>query len=268
MTTAETFVLDRVRPRDAGRLALEDITVTFGGLRALDDVTLWVMPGELVSLIGPNGAGKSTLLNVVSGSVRFTGRVLLDGEDLSDEAPVVRARKGVLRTFQRMALFEELTALENLVVSRELQRPLQLLRGVTQGRGARPADVADADEILAMLAVHAYRDIPVERLSTGVRRLVELGRVLMGQPTLLLLDEPSSGLDRVETARFNETVRDLRRSLPDTSILLVEHDMSVALELADHVYVLDFGSLSAEGDPQSVRENERVQAAYLGGGTP
>lgn len=254
------------RPREHARLMITDLSVEFGGLRALDSVTLWVMPGEVVSLLGPNGAGKSTLLNTVSGMVRYTGSVFLDGRSLDSLVALERAREGMARTFQRMELFDELTTLDNLVVSRELRRPLRVLRGFFEGRGARASDVADAEEILALLGILQYAQRYVSDLSTGVRRLVELGRVLMCEPRLVLLDEPSSGLDRAETARFNEVIRELCRAHPDISVLLVEHDMSVALELASHVYVLNFGSLIAEGDPSAVRSDERVRSAYLGTG--
>lgn len=246
------------------RLALEQVTVRFGGLVAVDDVSLSVMPGEVVSLIGPNGAGKTTLLGTVSGTVRAKGLVSLDGRPISSLTPVLRSRSGILRTFQRMALFEELTALENLVVSRELQRPVRLARGFLQRPRMDTRDRDDAEEVLALLGIYPDAHRRVELLSTGVRRLVELGRILMGSPRLILLDEPSSGLDRSETGRFKETIRSLCLTLPDVSILLVEHDMSVAFDLASHVYVLDFGKLIAEGTPDEIRDDEQVRAVYLG----
>jgi branched-chain amino acid transport system ATP-binding protein len=253
------------RSSDGARLVTDGITVDFGGLRALDQVSLVVQSGEIVSLIGPNGAGKTTLFNAISGFVTpTTGAVVFEGVDISGQSPTERARRGIVRTFQRMELFEELSVLENLIVSRELERPLRLLRGAWQGRGADHADRADAEERLAFLGLYQHRHRQVSSLPSGLRRLVELGRVLMVDATMILLDEPSSGLDHTETERFNEIILDLRNDRPEVAILLVEHDMTVALTLADHVYVLDFGQLLCHGQPDEIRADPRVRAAYLG----
>jgi ABC-type branched-subunit amino acid transport system ATPase component len=252
-------------PPASSRLAIEGVRVQFGGLRALDDVSLNVAQGQIVSLIGPNGAGKTTLFNVVSGFIQpQAGRVTLDGTSLAAKGVVQRSRLGIARTFQRMELFDELTVLDNLLVTRELDAPFRGLRGMMRGP-ARPVQVVeDAEEALDELAILHLRDSLAGSLSTGQRRLVELGRILMVDASLLLLDEPSSGLDRLETRRFNETIRRLHSRRPQQSILLVEHDMTVALELADYVYVIDFGQMLTDGSPAAIRADERVHAAYLG----
>lgn len=247
------------------RLAVRGVTVDFGGLRALDNVSLGLGPGQIVSLIGPNGAGKTTLFNVISGfQMPSTGDVELDGRPLGTLSAVERARRGMQRTFQRIELFDELTALENLLVTRELSRRRSLLAGILTGPGADRGAVSDAQEVLAYLGLLDLADLPAAELSTGQRRLLELGRVLVTEASLVLLDEPSSGLDRVETARFNEIVLGVRAANPDAAVLLVEHDMSVALGIADYVYVLDFGQLIAQGTPSEIRRDERVRVAYLG----
>lgn len=247
-------------------LQVAGISVRFGGLHALDDVDLHVDPGALVSLIGPNGAGKTTLFNVISGFQEpNAGTVWLHGEDVTRLPPAVRAQRGIVRTFQRMQLFEDLNVRDNLLASRECERPLRLLRGAFELDRVEPSDVEDAEEVGAMLGLLNVFKKPVTDLSTGARRLVELGRCMMTSAPLLLLDEPSSGLDHAETERFIDVVRSMHElQAGRQAILLVEHDMSVALGLAHYVFVLDFGQLIAEGTPAEIRANERVQNAYLG----
>lgn len=265
MTTVDHGRVGAAGDRSEPALLVQDVSVRFGGLVALDGVSLRVERGQVVSLIGPNGAGKTTLFNVISGFLApNAGRVFLDGEDVSSRSSVERARRGVVRTFQRMQLFEDLTVLENLVVSRELERPMRLIRGVVERHRFDAGDRVDAEEVAAVLGLSGYLGTKVTDMPTGLRRLVELGRGLMVDARLLLLDEPSSGLDPAETARFNEVIRGVQATAAGESVLLVEHDMSVALGLADWVYVLDFGRLIAEGTPDQIREHPGVQAAYLG----
>jgi len=248
------------------RLEVHGLSVAFGGLRALDAVDLHVAPGRIVSLIGPNGAGKTTLFNVISGFQKPTsGRVLFDGQPLDGRSAVDRARLGIRRTFQRMELFDELNVIENVLVTKELAGRHSLLTGLFRGVHASPGLMSDAEEVLAYLGLLHLAQAPVGALSTGQRRLLELGRVLISDASLVLLDEPSSGLDRSETERFNEIVLGIRRSNPDCSVLLVEHDMTVALGIADDVYVLNFGKMIASGNPAEIRQDEMVRAAYLGG---
>ena len=253
------------RTRGRSRLEVDAISVRFGGLQALRDLSLRVQPGEIVSLLGPNGAGKTTLFNVITGRVAPTeGTVRFDDVSVDQSSPVDRARLGIGRTFQRMELFDDLTAVENVVVAKELTDPPRLVRGCFQGRSLPPGLESDAMETLVYLGLGPYARVTARNLSTGQRRLLELARALIADPRLLLLDEPSSGLDRSESDRFTEIIQDHLAARPDTAVLLVEHDMRVALGLADYVYVLDFGVLIASGDPDAIRQDDVVRAAYLG----
>ena len=254
----------------ADPLRVEAVSVSFGGLRALDDVSLGVPAGGIVGLIGPNGAGKTTLFNVVTGSVNAgRGAVLLFGNDVTRWAPHKRARLGVGRTFQRLELFGSLTVRENLVVAAESHAGRG---GLVSDLLALPASVetrAAAEEraaaVLAELGLEGHADAVAGELPTGLCRLVELGRALCTEPRLLLLDEPSSGLRAQESRELAAYLGQLRDR--GASILVVEHDMAFVLELCDYLYVLDFGRLLAEGTPREVRRDPAVQAAYLGDDT-
>ncbi|MEO3787413.1 ABC transporter ATP-binding protein [Actinocorallia sp. B10E7] len=233
-----------------GSLEVSEVTVSFGGHRALDGVGLTAEPGRVTGLIGPNGAGKSTLFDVVSGLRRpSSGRVVLDGRDVTRMGPTRRSRHGLARTFQRLELFGRLTVRDNLLVAAELG-PDRRLAGHAVTR------------ILERLGLHEVADTPADELSTGVARLVEVGRALAVRPKLLLLDEPAAGQDGEETERFAA----LLRSLADdgTAVVLVEHDMSLVMSVCDHLYVLDLGKIIASGPPEEVRRDETVLAAYLG----
>jgi branched-chain amino acid transport system ATP-binding protein len=251
-------------------LVVDDVTVTFGGLRALDSVTLRVPERTIVGLIGPNGAGKTTLFNSVSGIVRpASGRVMLFGEDVSSWSVHRRALAGMGRTFQRLELFGSLSVLENLVVGYEShQRRGNLLSDLL----ALPPTVdtrALAEEraraVLERLGIDEYADARAGDLPVGLARLVELGRALCTEPKLLTLDEPSSGLRDAESERLADLLRELRDN-DGVSVLVVEHNMKFVLGLCDYIYVLDFGRLLAEGSPSTVRANPQVRAAYLGEG--
>ncbi|WP_416969640.1 ABC transporter ATP-binding protein [Streptomyces sp. 4F14] len=238
-------------PQRTDLLSADHVTVAFGGRRALDDVSLSAAPGKVTGLIGPNGAGKSTLFDVVSGLRRpQTGRVTLDGHDITREGPARRARRGMSRTFQHLELFGRLTVRDNLLVAAELSP-------------ARRDAARLADQVLTRLGLTHLADAPADALPTGIARLVEVGRALVLGPRILLLDEPAAGQDPEETERFAA----LLRSLADddgTAVLLVEHDMSLVMTVCDEVYVLDLGRVVACGPPQVVQRDETVLAAYLG----
>jgi ABC-type branched-subunit amino acid transport system ATPase component len=247
-------------------LAVEHVSVRFGGILALDGVDLAAPVGRVTGLIGPNGAGKTTLFNVSTGFVRPSGgRVVFDGRPLSSRIGTAgRARLGLGRTFQQPQLFESMKVGEMLALGREAG-----LAGsgpfaqVLPGRGDR-ATVRDAvDYAIEVTGVERLLDVPGSGLSTGDKRLVELARCLAGPFELLLLDEPSAGLDRSET---NSVVAVIRRVVAERGIgvLLVEHDMPVVMELCDHIYVLDFGRLLFDGTPEEVRNSPQVRSAYLG----
>ncbi|WP_309060677.1 ABC transporter ATP-binding protein [Streptomyces sp.] len=231
-------------------LRVEEVSVSFGGRRALDTVSLTAEAGRVTGLIGPNGAGKSTLFDVVSGLRRpLTGRVLLDGHDVTREDPARRARRGLSRTFQHLELFGRLTVRDNLLVAAEL------------GPGRRHAAHA-ADRVLARLGLTDRGDAPADALPTGVARLVEVARALVLEPKVLLLDEPAAGQDAEETGRFADLLRSLAGE--GTAVLLVEHDMSLVMTVCDEVHVLDLGTVVASGPPARIRHDKTVLAAYLG----
>jgi ABC-type branched-subunit amino acid transport system ATPase component len=250
------------------RLECVGVTVRFGGLVAVRDVSLALPPADIVGLVGPNGAGKSTLFGVLSGLLRPTsGRVLLDGDDITDTRPQVRAARGLARTFQHPELFVGMSIRDHLVIAhRAKHAKSRVLSDVFTMGSLRPAPKAETesiDELIGLLGLSGIAERSAIGLPLGVARLVELGRALAASPRVLLLDEPSSGLDSAETQRF-ETV--LRRVVAerDISVLLVEHDVELVMRLSTTVNVLDFGALLACGAPAEVRANPAVRAAYLG----
>ena len=231
-----------------------DVSVRYGALQAVRDVSLTVDRGEIAALIGPNGAGKTTLFNALSGVQRFTGRVILDGEDLSEAPPQRRARLGMFRTFQRLEVFGTMTAYDNIRTAAEIAA-----RG---RRSSMRGCAARADEVVAMLGLTEVARRRADSLPTGQARLVELGRVLATDPKVILLDEPASGLDEHETDRLAEVLSALRDD--GLAILLVEHDIDLVMQLSTMVYVLNLGDLIASGPPELVRGDATVQEAYLG----
>lgn len=248
-------------------LEVDRVTVTYGGLRAVDDVSLRVPHGALVGLIGPNGAGKTTLFNAVTGVVRpVSGRVRAFGRDVTDWPPHRRARLGIGRTFQRLELFGSLTVEENLVVALESHwnrgNLLTDLFALPPTVETRAAALARAREVLGALRIAEWADARAADVPLGVARLVELGRALCLAPRLLLLDEPSSGLRAGEREHLAHVLRGV--AADGAGVLLVEHDMAFVLRLCDEVYVFDFGRLIAHGSPAEVRADPVVQAAYLG----
>jgi branched-chain amino acid transport system ATP-binding protein len=247
---------------------VRDVTVRFGGVVALDHVSVELLEGELVALIGPNGAGKTTLFNVLSGIQRpNTGSIVYARQPINDLDPSERARLGIGRTFQTAQAFGSLTVLDNLLLPAWLPRAGGMLTDLVSLPGvgrARRAALDRARGVAAFLGIEDTLERFPRELSLGQRRLVELARALAAEPRLLLLDEPASGLDATETERFAELllrVRDVFR----LTTLLVEHDMQLVLAVADHLYVLNFGKLLAKGEPAEVVRDPAVVAAYLGG---
>jgi len=243
------------------------ITKRFSGIVALDHVDLRVHHGELVALIGPNGAGKTTLFNCLSGVFRpDSGRVVFDGEDLSNLPQVARARRGLARTFQRIELFVGMTVRDHLLVAARAHRRRGGLWRDLLGMSGPTADERElCDATLELVGLDDVADRPAESLSLGKGRLVELARALMCQPKLLFLDEPSSGLDRQETLAMGVVLQTVV-SERGTAILLVEHDVPMVERLATRTYVLDLGRLIAEGPTAEVLSHPEVRAAYLGQG--
>jgi ABC-type branched-subunit amino acid transport system ATPase component len=250
--------------RTAG-LAVDDLVIRSGGLVAVDHVSLQAPEGRLTALIGPNGAGKTSLFNACTGLLRPAGgRVSLFGTDLTGLPPAKRARLGLGRTFQRMELFDSMTVRENVSLGFEAGRAgRNPLRHLTAGRAGRAQGDAAVARAMAVCEVSQLADRRAVDLSTGQRRLVELARALAGDFRLLLLDEPSSGLDATETGQFGWLLRRLIATR-GVGVLLVEHDMDLVLDVADHVHVLDFGKHIFAGTPDEVRASDAVRAAYLG----
>jgi ABC-type branched-subunit amino acid transport system ATPase component len=246
-------------------LAVDGVRVRFGGLVAVDGVSLAAPVGRITGLIGPNGAGKTTTFNACSGLLKPNeGAVRLDGVDVTGLSVPGRARLGLGRTFQRMELFDSLTVTENVALGREAGLAgASPLRQLVAGRAAVAAVRAATDEALELAGIAALSGQLVANLSTGQRRLVELARVLAGRFHMLLLDEPSSGLDGEETEAFGGVLEQVVRE-KGAGILLVEHDMSLVMRVCSHVYVLDFGQLIFDGSPDEVRASDEVRAAYLG----
>ncbi len=249
-------------------LDVRDVTVDYGGLRALDDVSVHVGSGQTVGLIGPNGAGKTTLFDCILGLVApSSGVVELFGNDVSGWPMHRRARLGVGRTFQRLELFGSLSVVENLVVAIE---SVQSVGGLANELLRRPASIDvrtrahdRAAELLDLVGLTETAETRAADLPMGHARLLELARCLATDPALLLLDEPSSGLNEHESGRLADLLRRLRADR-GLSLLVVEHDMDFVLGLSDRVYVLDFGKLIAQGTPGDVQRDPIVHAAYLG----
>ncbi len=244
------------------------VTVRFGGVTALDNVSLELLEGEFVALIGPNGAGKTTLFNVLCGIQRpSAGVVTFDRLPINGLDPTERSRLGIGRTFQTPQAFTSLTVLDNLLLPAWLPRAGGVIPDLVPLPGAGRAKRAARDRargIAAFLGIEDTLERQPGELSLGRRRLVELGRALSASPRLLLLDEPASGLDAAETERFAELLLRVRDVFKLT-MLLVEHDMQLVLSVAEYVYVLNFGKLLAQGEPRAVVSNPEVIAAYLGG---
>ena len=246
-------------------LEASGVTKNFSGIVALDDVSLQVEAGERVGLIGPNGAGKTTFFNCVLGVLRPDGgQVLLEGRDIGGLPVHARALLGIGRTFQRIELFAESTVREHLLIAERTRRGDGRLWKDLLGLGRpRSEEIARCDEVLELLGLADLADEPIERLSLGKGRLVEVGRALMTDPKLLLLDEPSSGLDREETADLARTLQDVQAA-QGFAILLVEHDVELVSSFTGRCYALDFGCLIAAGPTAEVMASDVVRTAYFG----
>ena len=236
------------------------LSVHFGGVRAVDDVDVVVEEGTLVGLIGPNGAGKTTFVDAITGFVRYTGRVELDGRDLAGMAPHARAQRGLARTWQSTELFDDLTVRENLSVAAERPSFLSLAAELV---GKRAGGNAAAEDALALLGLDSIADAMPAELTQGQRKLVGVARAIAMQPRLLCLDEPAAGLDTHESDDLGQRLRQIADA--GTTTLLIDHDMGLVLNICDQITVLEFGSVIAAGPPDEVRRDARVVTAYLGG---
>ena len=234
-------------------LQVDDVTVSFGGIKALGGVSLTAPRGQVTGLIGPNGAGKTTLFDVVTGLRKpRSGRVHLDGRDVTRLGPGRRAHRGLARTFQRLEVFGSLTVRDNVLLAAEVAHGL---------RGLRRAGV-HADEILERCRLTSLANRPAAELSTGSARVLEVARALATQPSTLLLDEPGSGLDESESQALGDLL--LAVAAEGTAVLLVEHDVDLVMRVCSDITVLDFGRVLAQGTPAEIQADARVQQAYLG----
>jgi branched-chain amino acid transport system ATP-binding protein len=246
-------------------LEATSITKRFAGIRALDDVTLAVDAGQFVGLIGPNGAGKTTLFDCLNGNLHADhGQVAFDGHDITRLAAHQRARLGIGRTFQRIELFGGMSVRDHFLVAARAHRTRgSFFRDVVNLSRPTPDERDRTASTLALLGLTADADRPIEALSLGRGRLVELGRALMTEPSILFLDEPSSGLDVSETSEMADALERVQRD-QGVAILLVEHDLELVRRVGEKLYVLDIGRLIAEGPTDTVLDDPAVRRAYLG----
>lgn len=247
-------------------LTLENVSISFGGLQAVKQVSFQVEPGQIKALIGPNGAGKTTLFNLITGMLApDQGQILFAGQPIQSLPPFQIANRGISRTFQIVQLFGHMTVLENVMVGRHCRTRAGLLTAALRlpgGRREEAAIRAQSLEWLEFVGLAARADDYAANLPLGHQRLLEIARALATEPKLLLLDEPAAGLDMNETERLKDFIFAIREK--GITVLLVEHDMSLTMEVADDIVVLDHGELLAEGPPRYIQRHPAVIAAYLG----
>ncbi len=248
-------------------LSLENITLSFGGVMALNGVSFDIRKGEIRAIIGPNGAGKSSMLNVINGFYHpDEGTITYKGRTRHRMRPDEAARQGIARTFQNIALFKGMTTLDNIMTGRNTMMRRNFLWQALYWGPARREEIehrAKVEEIIDFLEIEHIRKVPAGRLPYGLQKRVELGRALAAEPDLLLLDEPMAGMNAEEKEDMCRFILDVNEEF-GTTIALIEHDMSVVMDISDRVVVLDYGRLIADGTPDEVRTNQQVIDAYLG----
>ncbi len=251
-------------------LSIKDLWLSFGGLTALNGVSMDVEKGRIFSIIGPNGAGKTTIFNCISGIYRpRKGSVIFEGREIVGKKPHQTARLGIARTFQNIELFPHLSTMDNLLLGRHIHMKSGIFSGALRFGRKFPSSREEivnrerVERIIEFLEIESARDAPVAALPYGTRKLVELGRALAMEPSLLLLDEPTAGMNQEEKRDMMFWIRDIRDDF-DITILMVEHDMNLVMDVSDEIMALNFGVKLVQGTPQVVRSHPEVLEAYLG----
>jgi branched-chain amino acid transport system ATP-binding protein len=256
-----------LRERGDIKLHVQNISLSFGGIHALNNIDFQVKRGEIFAVIGPNGAGKTSLINSINGFYRpQSGAIIFEGQDITHLPPFRRAKMGISRTFQNIALYTNMTALDNLMAARHIHMKTNMLTGALFVGGARREEVEHrraVEEIIDFLEMENIRKTIVGNLSYGLRKRVELGRALALEPTLLLLDEPMAGMNVEEKEDMARFILDIHEQ-QDMTIVLIEHDMGLVMDISQRVVALDFGQKIAESTPDEIKKDERVIKAYLG----
>lgn len=249
-------------------LQAQDLAINFGGIKAVDGITFDVNKGEIFTIIGPNGAGKTTIFNLISRIYQATsGMLVFDGDDITRMPPHQIAGRGIARTFQNVELFEQATLLQNLLLGQHAHRKTRAweeMLFLPRVRGAEREICRRVEEIIDFLDLQHYRDVVVQHLPYGVRKVIEVARALCTQPKLILLDEPSSGLNVEETEDLSFWIRDIRDDLGIT-VVMVEHDLALVNDVSNRVMAVNYGRLLAIGTPAEVQNHPDVIKAYLGG---
>lgn len=265
-----TIVLPQPAPAERPILQIDDVSLKFGGIDALTSVSFSVAPGSITALIGPNGAGKTSLFNCISGFYKpVSGDIMFQGQAITRTPPPDRAKLGLARSFQNIALFRGMTVLDNIKLGRHSHMRSNLIDGLLYwGRARREEEALSAEideKIIGLLDLGDIRNEPVANLPYGLRKRVELARALAMRPQVLLLDEPVAGMNREETEDIAGFILDIREEWGVT-VLMVEHDMGMVMDISDHVVVLSFGKVIAQGKPEHIQRHPEVISAYLGAG--